>query len=372
MIKSENYQEIYSINREQFNEVSSPIFKKTALKEGFSGTPTPFFYPPICILPFQFFTSLRFATARRVWVGISLLFALFSLPLLYQMVKTPIESFLKFSMILALIFLSYPLLYSLHLGQTTPMIFFFLCLIYSLTSCNRDRSAGIFLGIITLIKISPFLFIIYFLMRRRATIVFYSIITILVLTLISILIYGMPFYLSYFNLVREISRFDLVAWNNQSISAFLVRFITNEDVLKWHPISLVFPFNLCKFIFIFFFLITFLKQLKTYSAPFSLEYSAMIILILLLPSISWDHYFFYLIIPFILIIDHLLGIQEKDYKSKIILASLAYILTNIEIDFLSFFSFYPQDWFGKLLVSRIFLGALIFGILIIMILRQKK
>ena len=372
LIQSGNYEEIYSVDKENFNEVASPIFQDVAKREGFAYIPTPFFYPPIYVLPFLSLTSFQFEIARRICVVISLLFVLFALPLLYQMVKSSIEPFLKVSLILTGTFLSYPLYYSLHLGQSTPMIFFFLCLIYYLTSRNSDKSSGIFLGIITFMKISPFLLIIYFLARKRMKIVFSSILTILVLGTISLLIYGIPLHLSYFNTMREISGFDLVAWNNQSISAFLLRFLTSEDVLKWHPITLAFPLNLFKYTIIFGLLIIFLQQLKLYPPQFPLEYSAVITLILLLPPISWDHYFLFLLIPLVLIVDHLLERREQGYRGMIALACSAYLLTIVEVDFYSFFSTFPQNWFGKIVVSRISLGAFILGALTMVLLRREK
>jgi len=53
-------------------------------------------------------------------------------------------------------------------------------------------------------------------------------------------------------------------------------------------------------------------------------------------------------------------------------ACLANLLTIIGIDFYSFPHIFPQDWFGKLLVSKIFLAAFILGMLTMVGLKKQE
>jgi hypothetical protein len=373
LIKNGYYGEIYTIDPQNANEVASPLCKEIARKAGISNIPTPFIYPPIYVLPFLPLTVYSFQTARKIWIAVCAFFMLLSLPLLYPMVRFPEKPGLKLSIILSVTFFSYPLLYSFDLGQTTPVIFFFLCLIYYLSDHNYDKSAGIFLGLISLMKISPSLLILYFFLKKREKIVLTSLTTIFFLGLVSVLVFGVPVHLSYLSILRKLSGFDLVAWNNQSISAFLLRMGTHGDILKWQPIILKFPFNLFKLTILCGILGYSIKLWRNNSPSFPMEFSLIIFLILLLPPISWDHYFCFLVIPFLIIVDHLLMTEAKGYIYIIGFACLAYLLTIMRIDAYVLFQQLSQDsWIGKCLVSRIFLGASLLCLITLTLLRKQK
>ena len=68
----------------------------------------------------------------------------------------------------------YPLLYSLRLGQTTPLVFLGVTGLYYLYKTGHPKIAGCILGGIICLKITPIIFLVYFMVRRKWSLIISS------------------------------------------------------------------------------------------------------------------------------------------------------------------------------------------------------
>jgi len=114
---------LYDHHPHLFNMVPPGVFKKTAQQVGFKGILTPYVHLPL----FSFLTRplliLPYSTTTKLLLVINVLSMFLALYLITRL--TGIRFTLTWlSCALGALTLFYPLLYSLRLGQTTPLVFF--------------------------------------------------------------------------------------------------------------------------------------------------------------------------------------------------------------------------------------------------------
>ncbi len=284
--------EIYVHFEEAFSKVGEGRFLEIAKEAGFDSAP-PYLYPPIFIAPFQLLCPLPFSDAAIVWIILNIFLIIIVMFVQWHLAGGIKNRLYKITLIISLNLLSYPLLYSLKLGQTTIFIYAAISLLFLCVQKRYYTTAGVIIGATSAMKLYPLLFLFYFLYRKKYKPVFSSIVTIGLLIALSFIFYGTYLNLEFLTYIEQFSGITLSAWSNQSLPAFLLRQFTPLDVFVFTSLETPFFVRTIQLSFIISVLVVF-KLLSSKSGhkktePF--EMSIVVFIILLLPDISWLHYF---------------------------------------------------------------------------------
>lgn len=184
-------------------------------------------YPPFWGLVIKPFTLFPFETIQHVWRGLQAICVFLFIWGAYKWLKQirPTNVPYLYPAILCLVTLFYsPVVSTLFKGQANILILVFLGLSLLLFYRNRLYLSGIILGITAMIKILPGFLIIYWLWKREYKLAVSAIITIVVITLLTVIILGLPMHLIWFKQMIRYSQFIHNHWNYQgniSLFAFL-------------------------------------------------------------------------------------------------------------------------------------------------------
>lgn len=362
LIESGEISEIYAEIKDDFSVVNSGKFFETAKRSGFQFAPTRYVYLPIFLAPFKLLTKFSFPTAATLWLIFNLICVITVIFLEWYLTKDLPHPILRLMLIISLNLCSFPLFYALKLGQTSIIVYLVVCLIYYSTAKKHDSLAGIFLGIIIALKFSPLLFVLYFLYRKRYTLVISCTLTVVTILLISIISYGLPPHKIYWNYLSDLSSLRIAAWSNQSMDAFLLRLFTKTTILHFYPIKVTTLFSIVSYAISLSVMGIVYLSLKgeknlNYQRLYPLEFSAIILCLLIMPSISWLHYLTLTTLSIILTV--IAYCRLYPYRSWIIipLIIISYAMIVFYIDHLSLVADFGQGYFTKLLLSFPFMGA---------------
>ena len=122
--------DIYVSTGEDFSGVDAGKFNQTARSSGFEYNPTRYVYLPVFIAPFQLLGHYNFPDAAKYWFIINLFLLLSIMFLQWRLIKGYFPPTWGAMAVLAMNMMSFPIFYSLKLGQTTLVICFAVCLMY--------------------------------------------------------------------------------------------------------------------------------------------------------------------------------------------------------------------------------------------------
>jgi len=375
LIESGDITDIYAEIENDFSVVNSGKFFETAREAGFHLTPTRYVYLPIFLAPFTLFTTVNYPTAANLWLMVNLCALIAVIILEWSLTSGLPHPWLRLMSIISLNLCSFPLLYALKLGQTSIMVYLIVCLIYYFTVKKQDHLAGIFLGFITALKYSPFLFILYFLYRRRYSLVISSTLTIVSLLLLSLFIYGLPLHKIYWSYLTEISAMGIAAWSNQSIDAFVLRLATKTNIFHFYPVKATTLISIIGYSLTFSamgIVYLFLRSNKDTesSSLYPLEFSSIILCCLLIPTISWLHYFTVSVLSIVLIISFCWRYCSGPLKLVVSLIAISYTMIAFHPDYAFLTTSFGQGAFTRAVVSFPFFGT--FTLLLINLILMKK
>jgi hypothetical protein len=233
---------------------------------------------------------------------------------------------------------------------------------YYLTVKGKDLPAGVLLGFAIALKFSPFLFLPYFLYRKRYKLVMYCVLTVLCIFFISLVSYGVSLHKIYLHYLRELSNIGIAAWSNQSIDAFLLRAFTNNSIFSFAPLKITTLFSMLRAAILLSVVVILLllfrrREVADCREFYPLEFSAVILCLLIIPSISWVHYFMLAILSIVLIGSFYFRIYP--YRAKIIipLTILSYAMIALHPHYAALVAVFGQGFLTKFLVSLPFLGT---------------
>src|SRR5579872_3595971 len=127
---------------------------------------TNFVYPPIVLLFFSPFLILPIVYAAKIWLFISFFCLFLSLYLLFKLESTSVFSKTNL-FISSLIFLMFPLKFTLGMGQINIVILLFLTLAYYFSSKKAAYLGGLFTALALALKMFPVFILPYFLIKRE-------------------------------------------------------------------------------------------------------------------------------------------------------------------------------------------------------------
>ena len=293
-----------------FNIVPPGAFKETAKQLGFKGSVTPYVHLPL----FSFFIRpllvIPYGTITKLLLMINVFAVLLALYLITRLTGTRCNCTWLSCALAALTFF-YPLLYSLRLGQTTPLVFLGVTALYSLYKTGYPKLSGALLGGIICLKITPLIVLVYFMVKKKWSLVISSGCTIVVVAIASALVMGRESNSVFVQEIIRLSGYSLASWNNQSLDGFLLRLVTGGlHLYDWHILTLPFKITVLKYAVVSLLVIIWLFAINapnmTDDKQELLSFSLTVTLMVVLSPISWTHYLLFLVFPYLVLLTALI------------------------------------------------------------------
>lgn len=334
---------IYSSIGPDFTQVWISAKDLAASREPYldPGLDYPNAYPPISEIFFLPLTLLSHQIALVVFTYISFASIIGSIFLSLKIAtkKVPWHYFLLF---ITLSFASFPIRFSLGMGQVNMIVLFLLLLTVYLETkpINNSFAAGLSLGIAIALKPIFAFFLLFFALKKSWKIVLISTLSVAFLTAISLIFWPPQIWVNWyqsaiFPLISYMDPHNYV-YQNQGLFGFLARQVSNFYTrIYLHKAATVLLVSFAAFL-------TFKKK------EINLGLSFFIITLLLFDITSWQHHFVWLMFPFVV-----LFVNISKSKNAVLLGFLilSYLLVswNIKYDYL-----YPN-----IILSNQFYGAVI-------------
>ena len=237
LVAQGNSLHIYDYNHHDFARWAGEYWAPFANEHVTSLLPHPFIQAPIVaevmsvvtrIMSYDFSTMalgffsgwamvITVACAYRVWVG------------------RPIPLVLLLPVVVVA-WLSAPFSMAIRLGQTSPLIY--AGITYAIAAARtRPRSAGIVLGLVSIVKLSPFALIVaMFFFRRSRKTASIAVVTTVVAFLISLATLGTEVFRAWVRVIHDLSSARVIAMESQSFASIMLRSHLGDDPHIWVPI----------------------------------------------------------------------------------------------------------------------------------------
>ncbi len=311
-------------------------------------------YPPLDYLVFIPFLFFPYEIAAKIWVILLILLLLGSLIVLFNISQR--NYFSNESLLLSsFVFLSFPVRFSLGMGQINPFLFLFVVFIILKLLEKKDAFAGVLSAFIFQLKFFPLLFIPYLLAQKRFKYFYTVILTSIALICIMIVLQMVPENITFY---KEILPGLLTSWKddyyNQAISGVISRSTDSEELRQFLKIML------SMFLLITTGLVVFIKRrVKKYQY---LILTTLLTLSLLINNFSWQHHFIFLIPSFFAVYYFIK--ENKRSTLYLILLFFAYILVSLNLK-------EPQVY-PVIVQSHVFYGGLLLLLLQLLLLRKNE
>jgi hypothetical protein len=246
---------------------------------------------------------------------------------------------------------------AIFFGQLTPLAFFLLLCMIILYLKRKGTWSGDFLTSLFLVKIPPGLFWFYFLKKKEYQILKKSVLTYGIFVAISVLVFGWSLHEEWFQFVIKLNvGTTLPGYNNQTLSAFLFRYLNEFDPYDWDPSALHPLFHLFLLLWIAGTTVWFIMRMSAKAddvEAIKLELSIMICLFLGAFPLVWDHYYMFLIFPLFIVLEQ---IRKRGTWIHYVILMISFIMLNPPVGIF----FNPQTSFRLLnatLMSLPFIGC---------------
>ena len=337
-----------------------------------SPSATHWIYLPGYAWIFRPLAGLAFPVASRVWLAVNAILSLGSIALLWRARPRPDDKDLATWRIAWIVFFGLtfqPILDNMWHGNISALIFFVFCLSYWLLRRDHPWLAGLALGFIVLLKFYPALFLLYFAWRRNWSLIAGAVVSCVAMIAVSVATVGWAGNLAYFQMVwAELRSGGIPAFNNQSISGFLLHAFTQGDVNAWGEIGTPLSLTLLRLALAGALIVlvawAMRRRPEATSDPLAAEDLdlALVIGVMLLASpITWYHYYVWLLFPLLIVFDTLL-MSPKVHTRQIVLLAIGYGLVVVQgiVVIRPFAAQALQDvWLLRVLLSQAFFGAVL-------------
>lgn len=316
---------------------------------------TPQVYPPFVMFFYIPISLLSYTVATKIWTVISLGCVIGSILLINKVYKKAFFS--KTSLLLlSLVFIFFPLKFTLGMGQINNIILFFTTLFWYFLNTNKYVSAGIALTFSFLLKFYPLLVLPYLLYLRK-----WKLLTASMFALTGL--FGVTFYFVSFE--TQVHFFQTIlpdllrSWKgdyyNQSFSGLLMRSVSDPSLRG--VLRTIIPIFLLAIN-----LILILRIKKKTSIRINLEIASLLVISVLINTFSWQHHFILLLLPFYVAV---YTVVNANLSQKYFVALfISYLLIAVNI-------VNPQT-VPSLLQSHVFFGGVILWITILFMLYRAK
>jgi hypothetical protein len=278
------------------------------------------------------------------------------------------------------------ILHTLDSGQVNILMMFSILAGLYCASQNKDIVAGALLGFSAMTKLTPVIFIPYFLLKKRIRLATMIAVSILIYFLFPALIIG---WKNNFHYMRDFFPFlfqstiteksTLLDPQNQSLMSLILRTFTDPSTYYPNPLPMPYKFiplkNInIKFLFLLLSGLIYLSVLLPARKSLSqrnmegrnfcanIDYALLLICLVVFNLNAWRHNYIFLIFPYFLLIFYLIQVRFKD-KYAIGGILLAYLLSAI-----TWRPFVSKELSSSLLLySPYTLGALLIFVMLVKI-----
>lgn len=199
-------------------------------------------YPPFALIAFLPLLVVSYTVAAKIWVFLSIVAAILSLFITTKVYKikfySPLPLFLA-----GLLFLSFPMKFTLGMGQINTFILLLITLSFYYLNKKRENISGIYFAIPVLLKFFAVLLIPYFMYIKKWRLLTSSVITVLIATIIACVFIPLPIFINYYT---HILPSLLSSWKgdyyNQALSGFLMRSVPDQTTRSYLRIILTMIF----------------------------------------------------------------------------------------------------------------------------------
>ena len=337
-----------------------------------SPSATHWIYLPGYAWIFRPLAGLEFPVASRVWLTVNAILSLGSIALLWRARPRPGDKDLATWRIAWILFFGLtfqPILDNMWHGNISALIFFVFCLSYWLLRRDHPWLAGLALGFIVLLKFYPALFLLYFAWRRNWSLIAGAVVSCVAMFAVSVATVGWAGNLAYFQMVwAELRSGGIPAFNNQSISGFLLHAFTQGDVNAWGEIGTPLSLTLLRLALAGALIVLIAwamrRRPEATSDPLAaqdLDLALVIGVMLLASPITWYHYYVWLLFPLLILFDALL-VSPTTNTRQILLLAIGYGLVVVQgiVVIRPFAAQAIQDvWLLRVLLSQAFFGAVV-------------
>jgi len=280
-----------------------------------AGASVGFLYPPTSFLFLSPLILLPIKIAGIAWTVISLVLLSLSIALLFKIVKRKVLSY-EFFGILGLVLMMFPVKFSLGLGQVSILNLFFVVLFMYFMNIKKEKLGGILLALSVLLKFSPLLFPLYFVLTKNWKLLLSMFVTVSFISLAVTLF--RPDQMIYFltqSLPGTFKSWPL-DYYNQALSGMLGRWIGRGELAQ--------VLRLCISFFMILVTARVLWKKTSQNLIGQLQYAPILPLSIIIAPLAWQHYFV-LVIPTLILLYFSFKKRNALFIEYIILA-LSYFL----------------------------------------------
>jgi hypothetical protein len=227
------------------------------------------------------------------------------------------------------------------MGQVNSIVLFLLLSSFYFFLKKKSVTSGVLIGAAIILKPIFGFFLLFYILKKDWKVLFYSLITVLIGFLGSLIYYGPTLWFYWLKdiVVPLTNLAGREVYYNQGILGFISRLTTDVSIRKGSEIaSLLITIPIVYY---------FVKRKNDLSIL-----SGLTISLLLIDSISWQHHFVWLIFPFIFLTGYAIKFKKLWYW---VLLGFAYFLVSWNFKNPNVFSNFPTS----LILSNTFYGAVI-------------
>jgi hypothetical protein len=343
---------LYDHHPHLFDIVPPGEFTYTARKIGFAGFLHPYVHIPLAAFLVRPLISIPYKSAAQLLLLLNVLALTVSF---YFMVKLFCGEYrlLCFGLAGLAVVYYYPLRYSVSLGQTSPLVFLGIVMLYYLAKSGRETWAGVILGGIISLKITPLLLVPFFMARRKWATALSGAATLLVIGLAGLAAAGWEGNRAFLENLFRLSGVSLASWNNQSLDGFLLRLVHDRSyVSSWQLLALSPGMRLLSWGIGAVLTLLWCKLLLP-QAPWRgdsedlLDFSLTLVLMVLLPPLSWSHYYIVLLFPYGAVVREIIRCTTMPFRGLVAAAVVvSYLCVSLPPTYLGIT--YPINYFSFL------------------------
>lgn len=272
----------------------------------------PYIYPPVLAILLVPSTLLDFSAAKILWLLLNQLLLLLAITLIFRASNRE-WLWVELGVVGGLTLNLDPLRQNYELGQVNVVTLFLLAAAFYLFRRNKEGWAGAILGFATALKVSPALFILYFLWKKRWRLVASALAWLFVLAGFSLLVIGRESSLTY---IRDTlppilsgTVWGVASPANQGFQGLFSRLFTENPwtqsiVVNEHLAALA-TLSCSVILLVATAIVCRGSDIVKDKERFDLEYSMVTLVSLAVASVSWDHHFVWLLLPLIVLVKQL-------------------------------------------------------------------
>ena len=337
-----------------------------------------FQYPPTSLLLFDIperITGMSYFKIAKIYNALSWISIIFTVFFTAKILTVILKKYhfqtinksASFIFVAILTMMFYPLIRSYYLGQIQTILTMLATLVLYLYLSDRKKLAGIFVGLICLVKPQLGLIFIWALIRKEWSMVISGGITIIAVLIPSIFLYGFDNHWDYLSALSFLSKYGEGNFPNQSVNGLMNRLLFNGNNLNWLSNSFP-PFNpVVYFSTLFSSIILISSGLFWHfknSKPNVIELSIMMLCTTMAAPIAWEHHYSILLPIFILLSPFIL-FYYKNKKWKILIFVSIFIVATQYLGIVnrdniadSYFNFLQSYLYFSALAILIFLFSI--------------